>query len=253
MVLLDLQKAFDTVDHPTLLMKLASIGVNAFSRQWFSSYLQGRQQLVDVGGTLSPPLPISCGVPQGSILGPLLFLIYVNDMKSAVTTKLLLYADDSAILVSGKSVLDIQTQLSVELEAVHSWLVDNKLSLHLGKTEAIIFGSRQKLCKESKLKVTCNGQEIESKTSVKYLGIDLDQKLNGEKTAKEIIQKCNAKLKFLFRYSKLMDERSRKQLASALILCRFDYACSVWYECLTEYYKTNCKFVKIKQFVYASI
>ena len=90
---------------------------------------------------------MTCHKPQGSILGPLLFLLYVNDMEYAVICKLLLYADDSDLLVSGKDVNRIETILSNELQNVSNWLVDNKLSLHLGKTKSILFGSKIKLCK----------------------------------------------------------------------------------------------------------
>jgi len=101
MVLLDLQKAFDTVNHDILLMKLQSIGLNTDIGNWFQSYLSGRLQNINIPGASSTPREITCGVPLGSILGPLLFLIYVNDMSAVVKNKLLLYADDSAILVSG--------------------------------------------------------------------------------------------------------------------------------------------------------
>ena len=104
MVLLDLQKAFDTVDHGILLMKMEALGFNQDIIRWFRSYLSDRKQLVDVSGILSSSSTISCGVPQGSILGPLLFLIYVNDMSGAINNKLLLYADDSAILVADKKI-----------------------------------------------------------------------------------------------------------------------------------------------------
>ena len=102
MVMLDLQKAFDTVNHSILLDKLKAIGFDKTATSWMQSYLEGRKQVVEVNGTLSPPLPVSCGVPQGSILGPLLFLIYVNDMSSACDCELFLFADDSALLVSGR-------------------------------------------------------------------------------------------------------------------------------------------------------
>ena len=94
MVLLDLQKAFDTVDHAILLKKLSGVGVTELSICWFRSYLTGRVQDTDVESTLSVAKGITCGVPQGSILGPLLFLLYINDMSAAVKCKLLLYADD---------------------------------------------------------------------------------------------------------------------------------------------------------------
>ena len=106
--------------------------------------------MVDVSGTMSSECNITCGVPQGSILGLLLFLIYVNDMPASVKCKLMLYADDSALLVSGNGVSEIETVLSAELAAVQEWLIDNKLSLHLGKTESILFASNGRLQNGSK-------------------------------------------------------------------------------------------------------
>ena len=102
------EKAFDTVGHCILINKLQALGFDTCSREWFRSYLTNRKQLVDIGGTLSPFRHVTCGVPQGSILGPLLFLVYVNDMCSAVNCKLLLYADDSALIVPGKYVKEIE-------------------------------------------------------------------------------------------------------------------------------------------------
>ncbi|KAJ4944973.1 hypothetical protein JOQ06_013512 [Pogonophryne albipinna] len=142
MVMLDLQKAFDTVNHSILIDKLKAIGFDSLSVSWMQSYLEGREQMVEVNGTLSPPLPVSCGVPQGSILEPLLFLIYANDMSSACDCNLFLFADDSALLVSDRNKLQVEKTLSSELGRICTWLADNKLSLHLGKTESILFGSK---------------------------------------------------------------------------------------------------------------
>ena len=125
--------------------------------QWFKSYLSDREQLVNIADTSSEFKTVSCGVPQGSILSPFLFLIYVNDMNVAVKCKLLLYADDSAILVSEKDVSKVERTLSMELGAVSEWLCENRLSLHLGKTQSILFGSKNRLTKCSELHVTCNG------------------------------------------------------------------------------------------------
>ena len=102
MLLLDLQKAFDTVAHSILVMKLKASSLCNDNLYWFKPYLSDRTQLVDLSGTHSSCSPIICGVHQGSILGPLLFLVYVNDMSDVVKNKLLLYADDSGILMSGK-------------------------------------------------------------------------------------------------------------------------------------------------------
>ena len=111
MVMIDLQKAFDTVDHSILENKLKAIGLDGNAIAWFDAYLTNRMQVTDVGGIFSDPRVVPCGVPQGSILGPLLFLIYVNDMEASVSCKLILYADDSALLVSGKHIKTIENVL----------------------------------------------------------------------------------------------------------------------------------------------
>ena len=209
MVLLDLQKAFDTVDHRILLMKLETIGLNADCLRWFQSYLSGRTQLVNVQVTCSSFTDVSCGVPQGSILGPLLFLIYVNDMAGAIDEKILLYADDTAILVSNKHVDVIELKLRTALETISDWLVDNKLSLHLGKTESILFGSKRKLSNCENLRVSCNGVNIEAKTSVKYLGASIDNCMSGDLMALNIIQKASCRLKFLYRNASFLIAISR--------------------------------------------
>ena len=234
MVLLDLQKAFDTVNHSILLMKLRALGLTESSIRWFSSYLSDRRQLVEISCTLSSSANITCGVPQGSILGPLLFLIYVNDMSAVVKNKLLLYADDSAILVSAKNKCDIENLLSQDLNIVSQWLVCNKLSLHLGKTESILFGSVQRLKKHGNLDINCNGQTIESKSSVKYLGATIDQSLSFESMARSVIKKSNARLKFLYRKSEFLTLFTKKLLVTSLVQCHFDYASSTWFNSLTQ-------------------
>ena len=174
MVLLDLQKAFDTVDHNILCQKLEVMGVEV---QWFLSYLGGRSQVVGYDGVLSDPRTVTCGVPQGSILGPLLFLCYVNDMKISIDNdcKLILYADDSAILFAHHDPDFIARKLSVVLESCSDWLVDNKLSLHLGKTECLLFGPRRKLRNVEDFFIKCHDHLIKSSSSVKYLGVQIDR------------------------------------------------------------------------------
>lgn len=155
-------------------------------------------------------------------------------MSGAVNHKLLLYADDSAILVADKSVSNIEILLQKELEVVSEWLVDNKLSLHLGKTESILFGSKRRLKPRSNLQISCKGTVIESKEDVKYLGAVLEQCLSGESMVKVIIQKANARLKFLFRKQKFLNLHLKKLLVMSLIQCHFDYACSFWYPGLSK-------------------
>ena len=164
MILLVLQKAFDTVDHKILCIKLKLMGTA--STKWFESYLSNRSQLVNVGKIKSDTANVTCGVPQRSILGPLLFLCYVNDMVTSIDPdcKLLLYADDSTILFSLTDPDQTAIKLGKVLESCSEWLIDNKLSLHLGKTEGILFGSKMKLRKVKDFQIVCNNHKIDTTT-----------------------------------------------------------------------------------------
>ena len=147
MILIDLQKAFDTIDHEMLLNKMHYLGFSTSAINWFRSYLANRTFLVNVDESYSNPGDLNCGVPQGSILGPLLFLLYVNDMPQAVSCDLLLYADDSCLVFQANDVNEIEFKLNQDFNNLCDWFVDNKLSIHFGedKTKSIIFGNQQKL------------------------------------------------------------------------------------------------------------
>ena len=146
MILIDLQKAFDTTDHDVLLQKLYAIGFSKHAVNWFQSYLSNRSFLVNLGNNFSQPASVSCSVPQGSILGPLLFLIYVNDMSQAVKCDLFLYADDTCLVCQHKDINKIENQLNEDFSNICDWFVDNKLSIHFGedKTKSILFTSKFK-------------------------------------------------------------------------------------------------------------
>ena len=133
-IFLDFSKAFDTVNHKILFEKLELYGVRGLALNWFKSYLNNRVQYVEYGGAKSKKQNIKCGVPQGSILGPLLFLLYINDL-SDVSTNLfsLLFADDSNMFITGKNVGNLIQIMNEEMEKVIEWLQVNKLSLNLKK------------------------------------------------------------------------------------------------------------------------
>ena len=230
MVMIDLQKAFDTCDHSVLLQKLDCMGIEP---DWFRSYLSGRRQGVKVGDTISSFLDVTCGVPQGSILGPTLFLCYINDMSVALRCRLALYADDSALMASGPDSKAVADFLSEQLSQCSAWLIDNRLSLHVGKTECILFGTHQKL-KGREFLVTCGGALVKRVFSVKYLGVYLDQNLNFREHAVTILKKATGKLYFLYRCGASLDTSSRRLLCSALISSGLEYCCSAWYPGLLE-------------------
>jgi len=155
-------------------------------------------------------------------------------MAEALNCDLLLYADDSALMVSGKDLTKIESELSIQLNTLHDWLVDNRLSLHLGKTESILFGSKRKIKNIDRFHISCNGSDIESKQSVTYLGVTLDQSLSGVGIADKVVSKCSNKIKFLYRNARNFDLKTKKLLVSALVQCHFDYACTSWYSGLTQ-------------------
>ena len=250
MVLIDLQKAFDTVDHGILLQKLGAVGVSSVG--WFDSYLSDRRQCVEVSGTRSDFLPVTCGVPQGSILGPLLFLVYINDMVTSLNCKLSLYADDSALLFSHKDAFVIGNRLSEELLSCKRWLVDNKLSLHVGKTECLLFGTKKRLSGIRDFQVACDGTLVARVFKVKYLGVHLNANLNGTEHVGNVLQTCNGRLAFLYRNSAFLDFQSRRILCSSLIQPYIDYSCSSWYGGITVSLKKRLDVLqrKMVRFIY---
>ena len=145
-VFLDFSKAFDTVDHAILLCKLKSVGLDDNSLNWFESYLSSRQQVTSIDNTLSSSLPVSVGVPQGSILGPLLFIIYINDMPNIFKhSKILLYADDTLLYYSSKSACDIEKNVNEDLNLISQWLDQNLLTLNCKKSKFVLFGGNSRL------------------------------------------------------------------------------------------------------------
>ena len=250
MVMIDLQKAFDTVNHAIMSDKLGAVGCDDGSVNWFNSYLSNISQFIDIKGTLSDRGEVTCGVPQGSILGPLLFLIYVNDMESAVDCDLLLYADNSALLIRGKNIIDIERKLSKELAKLNVWLIDNKLSLHLGETESLLFGSTRKLKQHKFLRISCNGIKVGGKEVVTYLGGQLDQDLSGKSMAQKIIHKANASLKFLYRKKMFLNQYCRKTVCMAMIQTRIDYASNLYYHGLPKFLQNRLQVVQNKMIRY---
>ena len=243
MILIDLQKAFDTIDHTILLKKLKYMRFSNNVILWFKSYLSNRTFKVKIDRDLSDEETVKCGVPQGSILGPLLFLLYVNDMKQALDCDLLLYADDSCLIFQHKNVKEVENVLNRNFSNLCEWFVDNKLSLHYGddKTKSILFSSKMKAKNADPLNINYRGTSIKQHTSVKYLGCLLNQTLSGETMATYVLNKINSKLKFLYRKRSFLTPTLKRSLCNALIQPHFDYACSAWYLGLNESFKMRLK------------
>ena len=153
MILIDLQKAFDTINHEILINKMEFLGFSKNVILWFKSYLSYRKFKVNLNKSFAEPGQLY-GVPQGSILGPLLSLLYINDMPQAVKYELLLYSDDTCLIFQHSDINEIEIQLNKNFSSICDWFVDNKLSIHFGedKTKSILFSSKSKIKKASPLK-----------------------------------------------------------------------------------------------------
>ena len=142
---LDLSKAFDTIDHQILFTKLEHYGIRDVAQQWIKSYFSCRQQFVQINQTCSTMQTIKCGVPQGSILGPLFFILYINDLpKASKLTELLIFADDTSIFFSHSNPNYLENVLNNELLNIDVWLRCNKLSVNIKKTNYVTFSPSQR-------------------------------------------------------------------------------------------------------------
>ena len=143
---IDLRKAFDTVNHSLLLKKLHEMGASDVTLKWFHSYLSGRVQKVCFKKSFSDTLDVNTGVPQGSILGPLLFIIFINSMSSVIKHgNIFMYADDTTLSVSSTDVKDISKKLESDLESISKWLGNNELFLNTDKTKVMLIGTNARL------------------------------------------------------------------------------------------------------------
>ena len=199
---LDLSKAFDTISHDIIINKLQNYGVMKTEIEWFTDYLFNRTQHVAVGNQRSSSFGVMCGVPQGSILGPLLFLVFFDDFEEQLSTSnCIQYADDTVIYVSGKSVELIEQTLNTELEKVFTYLKNNELVLNLkeGKTETMLFGTPVRLAKQTKntLSVVIEDKPVHHTTSYTYLGIRLDSTLTFSENFDRAYKKAAGRLNLL--------------------------------------------------------
>ena len=227
-IFLDLCKAFDTVNHKILLTKLQYYGIRGVSNDWFASYLSNRRQFVSLNGINSDYQTITCGVPQGSVLGPLLFLLYINDMpKCSNILEFHLFADDTNLFLNNPNIINLETDLNTELEKVSQWLYANKLSLNIDKTSFVVFHSPQRRILHN-MNLRISNTSIKSDTCVKYLGLILDSNLNWKAYIHELSKKISRGIGVLSKLRYYVKKNILKQLYYSLIYPYLTYGLLLW-------------------------
>ena len=227
-VFIDFEKAFDTVDHEILLAKLSHYGIRGLANSWLRSYLTLRSQYVSINNSNSELKYLVYGVPQGSVLGPLLFLIYINDLH--LSTKFSIvhhFADDTNLLITDKSLKAIRKKINIDLKLLYHWLSSNKISLNTNKTEYVLFHHKSKPI-NYKLNLKINGKKIYPSKFVKYLGIYLDENLSWKKHINILSKKLTTANGAISKLRHIVPINTLISIYYAIFQSHVFYACQIW-------------------------
>ena len=233
-IFLDFRRAFETIDRKLLLKKLKNwYGVKGQLYEWIANYLSNRYQQVRYNDCISDELKIEEGVPQGSKLGPLLFLLFVNDLPGILKGSLVhMFADDTLIYGRGEDSNTVIQNLNMDLARVSEWLSANKLCLNVKKTKSMVFGSKKvrEKVKESGLRVN-NGERIEWVDNFKYLGVIVDEKLKFEEHVEYVRKKVARKLGVIRKIKKTLSKKTKEILFKSIVFPHFKYCSTVLFGC----------------------
>ena len=252
-VSLDLSKAFDSISHKLILKKLAKLGMADKTIKWVKSYLTNRKQITKFKNYKSTQAEVKSGIPQGSIMGPLLFICFTNDLHEVFKDECSIsaYADDTQWLVEANSMAQLKKQVEKVISLAQKWYQANSMKNNIGKTEIMVVNKNKK--NESlKVNVMEEGKQItiESKLSIKILGVTLDSNLNWRKQVNEVKKKAQNTTRNVNRINHLLPTQQRMHLYNALISPHFNYADVVWGGCGK---KESLSLQKVQNFAARSI
>ena len=232
-VFIDLRKAFDTVDHNVVVRKLQQIGVVNTELNWFKNYLNNRTQVVKIENKSSQVSDISTGVPQGSILGPLLFVLVINDLPPHLDNcGTLMYADDTDLFYSSKDVKKIEYTLTKDIDKINNWLEENSLFLNKKKTECVLFRTGARLNSVQDFTVYVKGTPITQVLEYKFLGVTLNETLSWNAHVSSILSKAGKRIGMLGRIRSNITINTTNRIYKSFIIPVLEYYDTVWNCCL---------------------
>lgn len=225
-IYVDLAKAFDTVNTDILSKKIEKTGITNNAHKLLQSYLSSRTQQLKYNGIISGPTPMRCGVPQGSVLGPLLFLLYINDLNSACNdTTMFLFADDTVLLYSAENSMSLQSMIVQSLSKVARWLHANRLSLAIPKTFYQLYSCHDP---EKDMQISIGHSVLKRAKTVKYLGVLIDEDLKFKSHVNKVSGLCSRNIGVVCRSKHLLTKKLLVLLYNALILPHLTYCCVIW-------------------------
>ena len=234
-ILIDYSKAFDTIDHSTLIEKLKKLNFSNSSLKIIMSFLSNRQQFIQVNDKISPTQAIHFGVPQGSILGPVLFNLSVTELSDQISSYSIQYADDTTVYRRSKirDILQCINEVETDIETLANWSTNHNLLFNSDKLQYIIFcssrlASYHKFCMNYSYRICCSKKSIEQKDVVKLLGIHFDKNLTWCDHINQIIKSTHATIRALRNFQRFTPFKVRKSLAEALIMSKITYSIAVF-------------------------